>query len=997
MQMYDPAILTVDIPEKNVTNPHLDASNMALLEKLIQTTEHAYADLLTLIKVKPDTPQEAYDMAYRRGYLIFGMLDVLRIMQPRQLMQIIVFILDYGRYHHSFTHHSMDYLLQLLFENTLTLLKDWEESEDGKADISDIIREAEGYLRLALTEFNETLTQDQAADVKRRNTEEPERHEDAQSRNVEPAALAQTSEALIRRLDALDSEPEALLIGADKRDLIPEFTQEAQDNVDAIELSLIELETTQSPLEVINQIFRAVHTIKGGARLLEIKKIETLAHEVETILDEMRSKRLNISSNLIDGLMLAVAGLGHLIRQVIEERPLDTPIRPLIQHLYASTDPAKPTIQPYAEPQINAEPNSEPAPAGIQPVGTVTPGIPQDETIRIPAQKLDDVLNTASEVFITRIRLQNDLHVLTQSFYNLEKLTGTAKFHLVFEAVESLKQKVLDLDNDLIEPTGRQGQSRISGLSSERASLKKIKDILDSEILRNLEFFPEEFRLTMLRIDDTRKQLQKNIEDLEGLSGRLQTGAMSFRMVPVAQLFNRFPAQVRDMARKTGKKANLILSGASTELDKLLINQLADPLLHIIRNSLDHGFESPEERLSQGKSEIGKIELSAYYQGSNAVIEIKDDGRGINLETILAKALERELVLPAAAESFSEKDILDLTFHPGLSSAENVTELSGRGVGMDVVKTAITQVQGTVDIETEKGKGTKITLRLPLTLAIVGILLASENGHQFAFPVSNVVEILTVSKSGLRRVGGGLVFNYRGMTVTVSTLSRLLNFTPSAFNQVEKTIIVLADGDRYIGILVDEVKGRQDVLIKQFGSLVSKIKFMMGCTILSDSNLVLILNVGEILTEDLHAQAPLNDITTDAATLQRADHTILVVDDSALQRNRLSALLTRAGYQVESATDGHDALSKAAARHISAFCVDIVMPLMDGYEFVERLREQPGLSAAPVFMITGKKISDGPEKRRLAALNATEFFEKPINEDDIIAALDKACLAPTAP
>jgi len=440
-----------------------------------------------------------------------------------------------------------------------------------------------------------------------------------------------------------------------------------------------------------------------------------------------------------------------------------------------------------------------------------------------------------------------------------------------------------------------------------------------------------------------------------------------------------------------GKKAKLTISGANTELDKLLINQLADPLVHIMRNSLDHGFELPEERARLGKPEFGEIQLSAYYQGSNAVIEVKDDGKGIDPDIILKKAIEKGLVSAQASESLSKREILELLFEPGFSSVDKVSQLSGRGVGMDVVKTAVSQVQGTVVMESELGKGTTIWMRLPLTLAIVGILLAEENGNQFAFPVLNVVEILSIKHSELKRVGEGLVFHYRGHSINVTSLSQMLSFPSSTFDRETTPMIVLTDGERQIGILVDEVKGRRDVLIKQFGSLISRIKFMMGCTILSDSSLVLILNVWEIVNDKTKPVFDLVKSSPGSRRTSRSKHTILVVDDSAMQRNRLSSILSQAGFRVEVATDGHDALMKTSKTNFSAFCVDILMPLMDGYEFVEKLRLLPDYADAPVLMVTGKRIQKGAERRRLDALNTIQVFEKPVNETEIITVLDSVC------
>jgi two-component system chemotaxis sensor kinase CheA len=494
----------------------------------------------------------------------------------------------------------------------------------------------------------------------------------------------------------------------------------------------------------------------------------------------------------------------------------------------------------------------------------------------------------------------------------------------------------------------------------------------------------------LLSIEEIRKRLQKNVEHLEQLSSRLQTGAMSFRMVPIAQLFDRFPTQVRDMARQLGKKVRLEVSGADTELDKVMINQLTDPLLHILRNSIDHGIEVPEDRVAKGKPEAGHVALRAFYHGSHAVIEVRDDGKGIDAERVLAKAIERGLVDADKAAGLTRQEVLEFVFEPGLSTAEKVSTVSGRGVGMDVVKTAITQVQGNITIDSTVGEGTTIRMKLPLTLAVVGILLVRERAQQFAFPIQHVDEILTVTLGEIRRVSENTIFNHRGTTLPVTTLSNILEFPPSLFTEREVSLVILSEGDKKVGVLVDEVLGRQEVLIKNLGRLIKKAPFVMGCTILSDSRLVLILNAWEIVNarvrKPLAALAP----TTAREQGRRKQHSILVVDDSAIQRNHLSSILSQAGYTVEVAENGFEGLKRLRTRRHAAFCVDAVMPLMDGFEFIERLRRLPGLGDSPVLLITGRPT--GTERDRAAILGVREYFEKPVDPDQLVQTLDRVCL-----
>ena len=984
MKRYEASILE-SRPEDNSDEQFLGRQEFSSnAHDLLKHISSAGKEVVNIVKSKHEEPDEIYSIAYKKCYFCLGLSRIINLKKLVHIFEILEFVLDCGRSKQDFTKHSMIYVVELIFENSAEVLTDYIEKGSCDFDLSDIISECKLYLVDPLNAYN--------SEIEKKTLNEG-------SDDLSEIAVAFPEAAVefidIPEPDPISDDPEELNFSVDKVPLVLEFCEEATDNLDDAELTLIELESDENPIELVNQVFRAIHTVKGGARLLEIKKIESLAHQMESLLDDVRGQIRPIDAHLIDILMAGNAALTKMVKEVGALGNIKTKINDLIQRIHEIRkgqiqDLVKTDLTAEAEKSSSVDPKKQ---SEIKDRIVTKPdekGGQPGENIRVPAGKLDEVLNTASEVFITRIRLQNDIQVLSNAINNLERITRAARLSGVAESVEWVMEKCSELELNLISNSSDQK----SPLDKSRRILKQITDIFKSDIFRNLEKFPNESRLTLLRIEDIRKQLQKNVDDLEGLSGRLQTGAMGFRMVPIAQLFNRFPGQVRELSRELGKKVKLTISGADTELDKLLINKLADPLIHIMRNSIDHGFEAMDERARLGKSEIGEIKISAFYQGSNAVIQVSDDGAGINTGRVLDKAIDNEVISKEESVELSDKEILELVFEPGFSMAKEVTELSGRGVGMDVVKTAISGVQGTVQLDSKLGRGTTVTMKLPLTLAIVGILLVSENGHQFAFPVLNVVEVLSIKRADLKKVGESLVFNYRGITLNVNSLSKFLNFPSSAFDEEECSIIVLTDGDRHLGILVDEIKGRQDVLIKQFGSLLAKIDYMMGCTILSDSSLVLIVNIWELLTSNSNQQLQIDNYRKKKGVrAERGQHKVLVVDDSAMQRSRMSSILNQAGYDVETAVDGHDALQKTELNNFSAFCVDILMPLMDGYEFIEKLRQTEKNADATVVLITGKTITEGAEQRRLESLNIAKLFEKPVPEKEFISALDNSCFA----
>jgi two-component system chemotaxis sensor kinase CheA len=497
------------------------------------------------------------------------------------------------------------------------------------------------------------------------------------------------------------------------------------------------------------------------------------------------------------------------------------------------------------------------------------------------------------------------------------------------------------------------------------------------------------------RLSIQNKNIQKNIEDLEVLSSRLQSGAMNFRMVPISNLFNRFPAQVRDIARQIGKRVELRISGAETELDKILINQLADPLLHLIRNSIDHGIENPQTRAEMKKGEVGQIDLRAYYLGSNAIIEIEDDGKGIDANVILKKAIEKGLIADGQRTDILEKEIFDFIFEPGFSSAEKVTELSGRGVGMDVVKTSISRMQGSIKVQSKVNSGTVVTLRLPLTLAVVGILLVSENGYEFAFPILNVDEVIHINLTkDIKRINETLVYNFRSELVPVNYLSDFLDYPKNPNQTGDNFLLILNDGETKIGVIVDAVLGQQNVLLKQLGSLIEKAPFVIGCTILSNSKLVLILNVLELTQHNTKAETAMvyeKIERGDQVELQRSSANVLVVDDSGIQRKRICSFLEINGYKTMQASDGYEALNLAKDEKVNAFCIDIQMPLMDGYELIDRLRCQTEHKSTPIFVISGVHMNKDNAVSLLSEKKIQNFYEKPVDLESLLADLDEHC------
>lgn len=992
MKTYPESIL--DAPETPVGLVSLpsDGPPVALLKEF---SAFAPAELLwiarTVKQVRQSDHEDVLDRLYRRGHVVSGLAQLLRLPRVDRLLSILDLVLDLGRDASGFESHSMGYLVALLVDTSVRIIDELESTGQTTVEIADLIGECRVYLAQPLAMRNAPPLPVRAEPAAVASPPKPVPDPEAipaESADIPPAAGNAGAEGL-------DDAPEDLDIPADKVTFIADFCEEARQSVGVVGRSLIELETAASPGEIVNDLFRNVHTVKGGARLLKISRVEAISHAMENLLDQVRKGTRTVTPVTIDVLMDCTHALESLLDQVAAGGPLSTPIRPLIEALNAVSQGVAPAVTPG----VAAPPARAAVPAAAEPPAAgLTSGsaaqrarmVAGGESIRVPAEKLDEVLNTASEIYIGRLRLQSELAALDGAIQHfkkaLQQMAGLDATSIV-ERLGTANRRVADeLRHLLNRSAGAVPQDRLETI------IGRFREELQVEIELQQVSNVEEITLNVLSIEEIRKRFQRTIERLEQLSSRLQTGAMNFRMVPVSQLFGRFPSQVRDLARQLGKKVRLEISGEDTELDKVLITKLGDPLIHILRNSIDHGIEEAGERSASGKAEVARITLRASYQGAHVVIEVTDDGRGIDRERVLSKAVASQLVTPERAASLTPEDVLELLFEPGFSTAGKVSELSGRGVGMDVVRTAVNQLQGSVTIESRLGHGTSIRIKLPLTLAVVGILLVEEGANQFAFPILNVEDILKVDRAQVLQVSGGTVYNHRGTTLPVTTLSKLLHCPSGAFAEPLLPIVILTDGDRRICVVVDAVLGKQDVLIKNLGDLVKNVPFVMGCTILSDSRLVLILNAWEVVNKATRKSVATDLQSREQGPVKRREHTVLVVDDSPIQRKSMSSVITQAGYRAETVENGFEGLKAVRRRRYSVYCVDVLMPLMDGFEFVDRLRRVPGNSEAPVFFITARTTD--ADRDRAAGAGVVEYFNKPVDADRLIATLDRYCLGP---
>lgn len=956
--------------------------------------------------------EEILHQCYRKTFQIRGFAEIHNLAKLLRLFEILVFIFDQARLIGSLSKYSFDYLVKIHLKAILEIVTELENQAESHKDITAIIEESRLYC-MPLVNSRSIECENDRAHPKVTSKESYKSNIEGQNELIESANADKKSEAktapnenpsivvVSSPSEIFDSEtdgPEELEIPVDRVGLISDFFEESNEHLLGFGNGLLGLESQGLNLETVNELFRSIHTVKGGARLLKIGKMEKLAHAMESSLDLVRKEKLKINPLWIDTMIEGKNTLQCMLGEVASRGPIRTKILPLLRVLaeiqndlsgVTSQSPMRLSIQTlesrsndndekFSMENVTKEsvPLQEKSRVGeTSPVQKKSP-----EFIRVNIEKLDEVINYSSELSITRIQFENEFATMSKMIRDWKK------------TCERIKKNDIDVYHARIQKSNQTivEEFKNSSIAKLKPDLYKrfLKELyrLEMEMQSEMEMIElslsEEATLALIALQELRGNILKSLENLNLLSSRLQSGVMNFRMVPISSLFDRFPTLVRDMARQCGKTVAMKITGGDTELDRSIINNLADPLIHVLRNSIDHGIEEPIIREQLGKDSSGRIHLKAYYQGSFAVVEISDDGKGMDKEKILSKALEQGIISAPDIGSLSNNDILNFIFHPGFSTKDSVTEMSGRGVGMDVVKSAINSLQGEIAVESEPGMGTRIYLRLPLTLAIVRVLLFEVASHIFAFPMANISEILTTQKTNLENIGDKLLFRWNGEFTPVVKLSSILGIPGNVTIDSEIQVIILEEGGRRIAIIVDQLFGRQEIVIKNLGAVLKKVPFIMGCTILSDRRIVLVLNPKEILDESLAVSEKPQIHLMEA--LQKSRKSILVVDDSGIHRQQLKTILNREGYQVDEAENGFEALKMVRIKHYSILCVDIVMPLMDGFELTKRLRNLPLYRTIPIFLITSSTSRE--DRDRGLKMGANEFFEKPI---EALPILDK--------
>lgn len=641
-----------------------------------------------------------------------------------------------------------------------------------------------------------------------------------------------------------------------------------------------------------------------------------------------------------------------------------------------------------------------------------------EQTMRVPVKHLDNLSNLVGELVVNRNSLEQDQERLRQSLDNL--LYQVQQLSDVGQRMQDLYERSL-LESSLL--ASRQSHHRLSALSStgRGGSITEIQepsdmeyDPLEMDRFTGFHSLSQEMIELIVRVRESSSDIEFIVDETEQVTRmfrqvttQLQEGLTRSRMVPFAQTADRLPRAVRDISMRVGKQAELIIEGRETLIDKMILEQLYDPMTHLVNNALTHGIEAPEVRRSQGKPAAGRIVIRAFHQGNQTIISVSDDGSGINVERVKAKAIEKGLITAAEAQNLSRLDIYDILFHPGFSTKDQADDFSGRGVGMDVVRTSLSEIRGVINIDSTPGKGTTFTIRLPLTLSISKALCCISDRARIAFPMDGVEDMLDLPKERLQmNAEGQPCIAWRDTMLPVRPLSDLLTYNRHLSrgnvyggNQEDDiiSIVVLRSAGNFLALQVDQVLGEQEIVIKQLEGPVPKPVGVAGATVLGDGRIMPIADVLELIDLSMgrlrrDAGGALWDQSggqegQEAPTV-KTEPMVLIVDDSITVRELLSMTFNKVGYRVEQARDGQEAWEKLRSGLPCdiVFC-DIEMPRMDGLELLSRIQKDPNLKQLPIAMLTSR----GADRHRqmAASLGASGYFTKPYLEEALLDAAQR--------
>jgi len=778
------------------------------------------------------------------------------------------------------------------------------------------------------------------------------------------------------------------------QEILQDFLVEAFELIEQLDQDLVELENRPNDLELLNRIFRVAHTVKGSSSFLNFDVLTELTHHMEDVLNKARKDELKMTPEVMDIVLPSIDMMKGILKQ-IKNTGTDQDgikIHDIVQKLdliskgedlSAGNKTAPSTKNSQKTPDAKSS-GSEKTPVGGEKkeskeyvnaladeperdYSSMNESEVEAEIERMIQKKAQADRNRreqkaqVSESGIEKGQSADDVDInVSTNEENLDIPVQHTK-PVIQKAVAKTEEK-----SKAIEKSDKAGDDPQKAGSNVEQTIRV--DVKRLDHLMNLigELVLGKNRL--MKINDDVEERYEGEEFLEELNQvvsmislvttDLQIAVMKTRMLPIGKVFNKFPRMIRDLSRELNKKIELEIEGEETELDKSIVEEIGDPLVHIVRNSCDHGIETPEIRTPKGKVEGGKITLKAYNEGNHIVIQITDDGKGLNPDFLKQKSIEKGVITQKEANNMSDKEAYALIFKPGFSTAAKVTNVSGRGVGMDVVKTNIEKLNGIIDIESEIDVYTTIKLKIPLTLAIIQALLVGVQEEYYAIPLASVLETVRITQDEIYTVENRQVLRLRDDVLSLVHLADIFDVKRVLEGHDHTYVVVLGLAESKIGIIVDSLVGQEEIVIKNLGEYLKGMDGIAGATIRGDGGVTLIVDVAAIMhmAKGIKSQSMTSDTKSAKTKSSPSDYTVMVVDDSKTDRKIMRSALTLLNINIIEASDGVDALTKLKSGEfdVDGMLVDIEMPRMDGYTLATEIRKYNKYKSLPLIAVTSR-------------------------------------------
>ena len=793
------------------------------------------------------------------------------------------------------------------------------------------------------------------------------------------------------------------------------FIPEAEEHLQAVTECLLALETKSNP-EDIHRLFRSMHTVKGSAAQVGLHRISAVAHRVEDLLGYLRDGVLQPNAEIVDVCLESVDVLKKFLhRQWSSDAEMAAAVDPLFARILELTpevseqeaeEPVHDSAESVETKSLQQEPSRVARPAA-------SPALAQAKSVRISLERLDRMMNAVGELVINRTRMLGRLSELSK----LVEVLNFSKGRLSGKVADFQEKHEFTRINASLIPGSQPPQ-----MDTFRGRVPIAPRIMSSDLLefselemdryddvnilsRSLTEISADVTEVLTQLESFMGRVDSDIDEFTNLAHNLQDEITAARMVPIGNLYTRLSRTVRDASKATGKPVELLLEGAETELDNNIIQHISDPLIHLVRNAVAHGIEKPEGRHNAGKNEKGRVTVRAYHRGNHIFIEVEDDGRGINYERVRQSVIDSAVVSPVAAAELTERELREFLFRPGFSTASSTSELAGRGVGLDVVRANVHALNGEVEVRSETGKGACFTVKVPLTLIISQALFVRCGTSMFALPLAVIEEIRRLRPDDIEDVGGKLLTRVRDVVTEVVRLDLQLALPPlEPLNGYFHMVIVKVAG-KQVGVVVEEVLGKDEIVIKNLGDYLRRVKLFPGTTIASDGSLILLIDLNRLVSADtserhaLPASSPAarvfapgaeavaaGSIPAEAVDPVANDRVVVVADDSISVRKFVGRMLEKAGYRVKLASDGLEASELVAQVGCHLIITDLEMPRMNGYELMAHLRQNPVTRRIPVLVVTSR--AGAKHRDRAMKEGASGFLTKPVQEDQLMSIVE---------